>query len=416
MAAGLGSPAEHALISLLALNGLRVSEATGADIEHLGLERGHRTLTITRKGGKVVTIPLVPRTAGAIDLATGGRCDGPIFVTGDGRRLDRHGAGIGIDIPAFQAYILSIEYVICSSRYAVPVRGRTAPECPSGTACSPSSSSPSSPWRQETEITAEASPCSDTWKRGDLVRMTPARRVTLAICVPVAIAAIGWGVFNVVALADAGRYSFSMPLTVSGGQLAADFPGSNVTVVPGDAARLAGTVSYSLVRPHLTVNDGKVSYPCAIPAGECGMTATLTVPPSATSVNVSTGGGSLTVPRGVIGKVTLTTSGSNITANGLAGTANLDSGSGAINVSGITASDVTVNTYGGNAALTFTKTPRDVQVTSASGAVSIALPHGSYDFRVSAGGGDVRTPASDPAAHDVITVNSAGGIVTVSKS
>ena len=49
VAAGLGPPAEHALISLLALNGLRVSEATGADIEHLGLERGHRTLTITRK-------------------------------------------------------------------------------------------------------------------------------------------------------------------------------------------------------------------------------------------------------------------------------------------------------------------------------------------------------------------------------
>ena len=60
VAAGLGPPAEHALISLLALNGLRVSEATGADIEHLGLERGHRTLVITRKGGKVVTIPLAP--------------------------------------------------------------------------------------------------------------------------------------------------------------------------------------------------------------------------------------------------------------------------------------------------------------------------------------------------------------------
>ena len=81
VAAGLGPPLEHALISLLALNGLRVSEATGADIEHLGLERGHRTLTITRKGGKVVTIPLAPRTARAIDLATGERCDGPIFLT-----------------------------------------------------------------------------------------------------------------------------------------------------------------------------------------------------------------------------------------------------------------------------------------------------------------------------------------------
>jgi integrase len=93
VAAGLGSPAEHALISLLALNGLRVSEATGADIEHLGLERGHRTLTITRKGGKVVTIPLAPRTARAIDLAIGERTGGPVSLAADGRRLDRHGAG-----------------------------------------------------------------------------------------------------------------------------------------------------------------------------------------------------------------------------------------------------------------------------------------------------------------------------------
>ena len=81
VAAGLGAPLEHALISLLALNGLRVSEATGADIEHLGLERGHRTLTIARKGGKVVTIPLAPRTARAIDLAIAERTDG-----GPGRR------------------------------------------------------------------------------------------------------------------------------------------------------------------------------------------------------------------------------------------------------------------------------------------------------------------------------------------
>jgi integrase/recombinase XerD len=93
VAAAIGPPAGHALSSLLALNGLRVSEATGADVEHLGLERGHRTLTITRKGGKVVTIPLAPRTARAIDLATGERTGGPIFLAADGRRLDRHGAG-----------------------------------------------------------------------------------------------------------------------------------------------------------------------------------------------------------------------------------------------------------------------------------------------------------------------------------
>ena len=90
---GSAPPAEHALISLLALNGLRVSEATGTDIEHLGPERGHRTLTIPRKGGKVVTISLAPRTARAIDLAIGERTGGPVFLAADGRRLDRHGAG-----------------------------------------------------------------------------------------------------------------------------------------------------------------------------------------------------------------------------------------------------------------------------------------------------------------------------------
>jgi integrase-like protein len=80
------------LISLLAINGLRISEALGADIDAHGLERGHRTLTVLRKGGKIVTIPLAPRTARAIDLAVGGRVDGPIFLA-DGQRMDRHAAG-----------------------------------------------------------------------------------------------------------------------------------------------------------------------------------------------------------------------------------------------------------------------------------------------------------------------------------
>jgi site-specific recombinase XerD len=91
VAAGPGPAAEHALISLHALNGLRVPEATGADTEHLGLERGHRTLVITRKGGKAVTIPLAPRTARAIDLATGERASGPLLPAADGKRPDRHG-------------------------------------------------------------------------------------------------------------------------------------------------------------------------------------------------------------------------------------------------------------------------------------------------------------------------------------
>ena len=92
VAAGLAGARDHALISLLALNGLRVSEAIGARIEDLALERGHRTLTVLRKGGKTVVMPLAPRTARAIDLVVGERFEGTILYSNDGGRLDRHAA------------------------------------------------------------------------------------------------------------------------------------------------------------------------------------------------------------------------------------------------------------------------------------------------------------------------------------
>ena len=49
VAAGLAGARDHALISLLGLNGLRVSEALGIDIDDLGLQRGHRTVTVLRQ-------------------------------------------------------------------------------------------------------------------------------------------------------------------------------------------------------------------------------------------------------------------------------------------------------------------------------------------------------------------------------
>jgi len=84
---------DHAALAvLLGLNGLRVSEACGTNVEDLGIERGHRTLQIVGKGNKPATIPLVPRTARTIDLAVGERCEGPILRRRDGARLDRRTA------------------------------------------------------------------------------------------------------------------------------------------------------------------------------------------------------------------------------------------------------------------------------------------------------------------------------------
>ena len=91
--AGLSDGRDHALASLLALNGLRISEALNADIDNLDVTRGHRTLFIHRKGNKTAMIPLAPRTARAMDLYIGERSRGPIFLNHDRTaRLDRHAA------------------------------------------------------------------------------------------------------------------------------------------------------------------------------------------------------------------------------------------------------------------------------------------------------------------------------------
>jgi integrase/recombinase XerD len=74
------------------MNGLRISEALGADIEHLDVDRGHRTLRVVRKGGKQVSIPLAPRTARALGLYIGERGVGPIFLGTAGERMDRYAA------------------------------------------------------------------------------------------------------------------------------------------------------------------------------------------------------------------------------------------------------------------------------------------------------------------------------------
>ena len=90
--AGLAGGREQALACLLALNGLRVSEALNCEIDDLGLERGHHTLRVVRKGGQTVIAPLAPRTARTVYLATGERTIGPIFEADDGQRMNRHQA------------------------------------------------------------------------------------------------------------------------------------------------------------------------------------------------------------------------------------------------------------------------------------------------------------------------------------
>jgi integrase len=68
LARGSG-PMDAALITLLGLCGLRVSEACAVDLEDFGTERGHRNLHIIGKGGKPALIPLPPQVGRTLDQA-----------------------------------------------------------------------------------------------------------------------------------------------------------------------------------------------------------------------------------------------------------------------------------------------------------------------------------------------------------
>jgi integrase/recombinase XerD len=75
--------------------GLRVDELAATDVADLGHDRGHRVLTVTRKGGRRATVVLPPATAAALDAylterASDGRpADGPLLATASGGRLDQ---------------------------------------------------------------------------------------------------------------------------------------------------------------------------------------------------------------------------------------------------------------------------------------------------------------------------------------
>ncbi len=82
----------YALTCLLALNGLRVSEACSADIADLGGARYQPTLRIVGKGDKPTEVVLNPRTQQAIDAAVGQRRDGPLLRNEWQRRMQPHNA------------------------------------------------------------------------------------------------------------------------------------------------------------------------------------------------------------------------------------------------------------------------------------------------------------------------------------
>jgi site-specific recombinase XerD len=86
------NPCDFALVAMPGLLGLRIFEATAADIADLGEKHGHRVLRVCGKGTKIVLVPLPPAVGRAIDRASGPRAREPILLNTRGTRMDRHAA------------------------------------------------------------------------------------------------------------------------------------------------------------------------------------------------------------------------------------------------------------------------------------------------------------------------------------
>jgi site-specific recombinase XerD len=111
MAADADGQRTSVMIRLQLEVGLRISDLVRARAEDLGEDRGHRTLIVTRKGGRRQRLALPVGVARAIDDYIGGRIsgrvDGLIITTATGkpmassevfRTVQRIGRKVGVDV------------------------------------------------------------------------------------------------------------------------------------------------------------------------------------------------------------------------------------------------------------------------------------------------------------------------------
>lgn len=82
----------YALGMLLGLNGLRISEALGIDVEHITTWESYPVINIIGKGNKPAKVPLSVPTYVAVHTLAEERGEGPLFLSRTGGRMSRQSA------------------------------------------------------------------------------------------------------------------------------------------------------------------------------------------------------------------------------------------------------------------------------------------------------------------------------------
>jgi hypothetical protein len=253
------------------------------------------------------------------------------------------------------------------------------------------------------------------------IPITPARRVILILGAPVAFAVLAAGACNAAAQTYQVGYHVHLSVPSSGRRARVLVDNAEATVRPGAGGGIAvdGTLRGSLARPAFswrpTATGLALHSSCPLGfAGSCTMTFDISVP-GGVPVAVTDTNGDLT-GSGLRGQVTLSDGSGDITASGLSGSVRLSDGSGDIAVTGLAGTDVTGTEGSGDITLTFTKVPRLVVVTAASGDITLILPRGPAAYQVhasSASGGVSDRLKQGPSSANVIVASSGSGDVSI---
>jgi Putative adhesin len=269
--------------------------------------------------------------------------------------------------------------------------------------------------------------------------MNPARRVVLALGLPVVLALIAAVSYTAVALADQAGYRVHVSVLASHGQSRVTIDNADATVRPGsgDKISLSANLLGSLAPPSFSSRSGAsgliLHSQCWAWSGFCSLKYDITAP-AGLPLTVFDGSGDLNA-SGFRGHVALSDGSGDVAASDLTGTISLATGSGDINasalngdgvqlsdgsgdifVSGLAATDITGNDGSGDLTLTFTKAPRQVDVTVGSGDITLVLPQGPVSYHVEASSQSGSTSVTVKQARSspyVIIASSGSGDVTV---
>ena len=271
------------------------------------------------------------------------------------------------------------------------------------------------------------------------LRMTPGRWVTLLLGVPIALTLIGWAGFSFVSGFGTASFPVNATIPLQNGRLVASMGGADVTLhedlAGGNTARLVGKVQYSLIRPGFTVFGTDVSLHCRLFTGNCGLNASLDVP-AGTAVDLTTGGGNVQLSdiqndltlntgggdvsvSGVGGSTDLSTGGGNVSASDLVGNVVFQTSGGDVSVNDVLASNVKLDTGGGNISLVFAKVPASLEIQSSGGDISVVLPHSATRYAITSNtsGGDYSaTVPTNSASRNAIDIESGGGNISITEA